>query len=87
MLTISQPALSAHCKFAVEIKLFQHLKKSGEVGIGPDDLTEKTGVDSILLQRIMRHLIAMKMVSFSNNRFFGTNLSHELAANNYQKNV
>ena len=87
MLTISQPALSAHCKFAVEVKLFQHLKNSGEAGISPHDLAEKTGVDPILLQRVMRHLIAMKMVSFSNGKFFGTHLSHGLAADNYQKSI
>jgi hypothetical protein len=35
----------------------------------------------------MRHLIAMKIVSFSNGKFFGTSLSHGLAADNYQKSI
>jgi hypothetical protein len=79
--------LSAHCKFAVEVKLFQHLRDAGEAGIRPDDLAKKTGVDLVLLQRIMRHLVAMKMASFSNGRFLGTNLSNGLAAENYQKSI
>jgi hypothetical protein len=82
-----KPALSAHCKFAVQVKLFQHLRDVGDAGVSPDDLAQRTSVDSILLQRIMRHLIAMKIVSFSSGRFFETPLSHELAAENYQKSI
>jgi hypothetical protein len=84
---ISQPAMSAHCKFAVQVKLFQYLRDAGEAGVNPNDLAQKTGVDSVLLQRIMRHLIAMKIVSFSNGKFLGTCLSDGLAANNYQKSI
>jgi hypothetical protein len=79
--------LSAHCKIAVDVKLFQHLKDAGEAGISTADLAQKTGVESTLLQRIMRHLTAMKIVSFSNGRFLGTELSHGLAAENYQKSI
>lgn len=86
-LTVFQPALSAHCKFAVQVKLFQHLRDAGEVGVSPDDLAQKTSVDMVLLQRIMRHLIAMKIVSFSNGKFLGTTLSNGLAADNYQKSI
>lgn len=35
----------------------------------------------------MRHLIAMKIVTFSNGNFFGTALSNGLAAENYQKSI
>ncbi|CAG5184116.1 uncharacterized protein ALTATR162_LOCUS10918 [Alternaria atra] len=83
----AEPAMSAHCKFAVQVKLFQHLRDAGEAGVNPDDLAQKTGVDSVLLQRIMRHLVAMKIVFFSNGKFLGTRLSHGLAANNYQKSI
>jgi hypothetical protein len=79
--------LSAHCKLAVKVKLFQHLQDAGDAGISPGDLAQKTGVDVVLLQRIMRHLIAMKVVSFSNGMFFGTALSNGLAAENYQKSI
>ncbi|KAL1792466.1 hypothetical protein ACET3X_008973 [Alternaria dauci] len=83
----AEPALSAHCKIAVEVKLFQHLKVAGEAGLSTDDLAQRTGVEPALLQRIMRHLIAMKVVSFFNGRFLGSNLSHGLAAENYQKSI
>ncbi|EOA82933.1 hypothetical protein ACJQWK_04685 [Exserohilum turcicum] len=83
----AEPALSAHCKLAVEVKLFQHLKDAGETGVDPDDLASKTGVDAALLQRIMRHLIAMKIVSFSNGKYLGTRLSHGLASANYHKSI
>ncbi|KAF2134805.1 putative hydroxyindole O-methyltransferase, partial [Dothidotthia symphoricarpi CBS 119687] len=83
----AEPALSAHCKLAVEVKLFQHLKDAGESGITSEDLAQKTGVDVLLLRRIMRHLTAMKLVYFSNSKFHGTPLSHGLAADNYQKSI
>ncbi|CAN9409573.1 unnamed protein product [Alternaria alternata] len=74
-------------EIAVEVKLFQHLKDAGEAGLSADDLARKTGVESTLLRRIMRHLIAMKVVAFSNDRFLGSNLSDGLAAENYQKSI
>lgn len=46
-----------------------------------------TGVNVILLQRIMRHLRAMKVTTFSNGKFFSTRLSDGLAAENYQKSI
>lgn len=87
ILTLSQPALSAHCKFAVDVQLFQHLRDAGADGIGLEDLAQKTAVDPMLLQRILRHLIAMKMLSFSHGRYHGTPLSDGLAAQNYQKSL
>lgn len=69
------------------MNLFQHLRDAGDNGLSPDDLAQKTGVDVVLLERIMRHLIAMKIVSFSNGMFHGTALSRGLAADNYQKSI
>ncbi|KAF2852736.1 putative hydroxyindole O-methyltransferase [Plenodomus tracheiphilus IPT5] len=83
----AEPALSAHCKFAVQVKLFQNLGDGSKAGLSPTDLADRTGVDVILLQRIMRHLISMKIVTFSEGKFFGTTLSHSLAADNYQKSI
>jgi len=84
---VRKPALSAHCKFAVKVKLFQHLRDAGEQGLRPEDLAQKTGVDVVLLGRIMRHLIAMKIVTFNNGTFLRTTLSDALAAENYQKSI
>lgn len=82
-----KPALSAHCKFAVQVNLFQCLRDAGETGLNPEELAQKTGVDLVLLQRIMRHLIAMKIVFFSDGKFKRTALSDGLAADNYQKSI
>jgi hypothetical protein len=79
--------LSAHCKFAVQVKLFQYLRDAGEQGRTPDELAQKTGVDVILLGRIMRHLIAMKIVTFHDGKFLRSALSDGLAADNYQKSI
>jgi hypothetical protein len=50
-------------------------------------LAQKTGVDEVLLKRICRHLIAMKVVSFSHDKFLATPLSDALAADEYQKSI
>jgi hypothetical protein len=67
--------------------LFQYLRDAGKLGLGADELAQKTGVDVVLLQRIMRHLIAMKLVTFSDGKFLNTVLSDGLAADNYQKSI
>ncbi|EMD60793.1 hypothetical protein COCSADRAFT_344834 [Bipolaris sorokiniana ND90Pr] len=83
----SEPALSAHCKLAVQLGLFQYLKDAGETGSSIDNLTQKTGVDTSLLQRIPHHLVSMKLLTFSNEKFLGTPLSDGLAAENFQKSI
>jgi hypothetical protein len=55
--------------------------------MSPDALSQKTGVDVTLLQRVLRHLIAMKLVTFSDGKFRGTPLSDGLAAENYQQSI
>ncbi|EUC36989.1 hypothetical protein COCCADRAFT_1953 [Bipolaris zeicola 26-R-13] len=83
----AEPALSAHCKLAVQVGLFQHLKDVGKPGSSLYDLTQKTGVDTPLLQRILRHLVAMKLLTYSNGKFKGTPPSDGLAAENFQKSI
>jgi hypothetical protein len=82
-----QPSLSANIKVAVEVKLFQHLRDVRDEGIRAEDLAQKTGVDVVLLQRMMHHFIAMKVVSSSNGKFRSTFLSDGLAADNYQRSI
>lgn len=72
---------------AAEVRLFQYLKDAGETGSSLEDLAQKTGVDPLLLQRILRHLVAMKLLTFSNGKFRGTPLSDGLAAENFQKSI
>lgn len=71
----------------MDVKLFQHLKNAGDTGIGPDVLSEKTGIDILLLQRLMRHLVAMYLVTYDNGAFHATILSNSLAEQKYQDSI
>jgi hypothetical protein len=82
-----QPARSAHCRLAVDRKIFQHLRDAGAAGIDADALASKTGVDVVLLQRVMRHLVAMHMASYAAGRFHASALSNGLAEDNYQDSI
>ncbi|EUC50285.1 hypothetical protein COCMIDRAFT_32379 [Bipolaris oryzae ATCC 44560] len=84
---ILQPAPSAHCRLAAQVGLFQHLKYAGETGSSLEDLAQDTRVDALLLQGILRHLVAMKLFTYSNGKFQGTPLSNGLAAENCQKSI
>jgi hypothetical protein len=63
------------------------LRDAGDAGVDPDELAQKTGVDVVLLHRLMRHLAAMKVVFFSGGNYRGTTLSNGLAAERYQKSI
>ncbi|KAJ5571123.1 hypothetical protein N7535_004783 [Penicillium sp. DV-2018c] len=83
----AEPAQSAIIRMAVDIKLFQCLKEAGEAGLTPSALSEKVGVDNSLLQRLVRHLVAMNVVSFKDGAFRASELSNGLAAENYQHSI
>lgn len=72
---------------AVDVRLFQHLQESGPNGLTPSDLSEKTGIDVSLLQRLTRHLVAMNLVTFHNGVFLATKLSNGLADEKYQHSI
>jgi hypothetical protein len=79
--------MSANIKIAVDVKLFQLLKDAGEAGLSETALSEKTGIEADLLQRLARHLVAMNVLTFYNGTFHGTKLSDALAAENYQESI
>ncbi|KAK8070078.1 hypothetical protein PG994_006694 [Apiospora phragmitis] len=83
----SEPAKSAHIRLAVDVELFQHLRDAGAAGLSPAALASKTGLDAPLLQRILRHLAATKVVAFRAGRWCGTPLSDGLAEQRYQHSV
>ncbi|KAL4946432.1 hypothetical protein BDV06DRAFT_122027 [Aspergillus oleicola] len=83
----AEPAQSAIIRMAVDTQLFQHLKAAGDNGLTPDALSQKTGIDVLLLQRLARHLVAMNILSFSNGAFHPTRLSNGLAEENYQHSI
>jgi hypothetical protein len=63
------------------------LRDVRDEGICAEDLAQKTGVDVVLLQRMMHYFIAIKVVSSSNSRFRSIFLSDRLAADNYQRSI
>ncbi|KAL6702647.1 hypothetical protein ACN47E_001270 [Coniothyrium glycines] len=83
----AEPALSAHCKLAVQVKLFQYLQDAGDAGLSSKELATMTSVNTILLERVLRHLISMKVLTCSASKFHGTALSNGLAAENYQRSI
>jgi hypothetical protein len=84
---LRQPAQSAIIRIAVDVKFFQHLKDAGDAGLTLSAFSQRTGVDSTLLQLLTRHLVAMNLVSFHNGAFYATKLTNGLAAENYQHSI
>ncbi|KAK6821904.1 hypothetical protein PG987_014729 [Apiospora arundinis] len=83
----SEPAKSAHIRLAVDVQLFQHLRDAGACGLSPEDLATKTGLDVLLLQRVLRHLTSTKVVVFKDGKWHGTPLSDGLAEQKYQHSI
>lgn len=63
------------------------MKDAGHAGLTPSSLAEKSAVTVPLLERIVRHLIAMKLLSFHDGKIYGSRLSDGLAAENYQQSI
>ncbi|KAF7371025.1 putative O-methyltransferase [Mycena sanguinolenta] len=61
-MAFAEPARTAHCRIAVELKLFEYLKESGPEGISSQDLATRAGAHEVLISRIMKHLAAMKII-------------------------
>jgi hypothetical protein len=63
------------------------LQEAGEQGLSPSALSEKTGINVVLLERLIRHLVAMNLITFHNGVFLATTLSNQLAADKYQDSI
>lgn len=68
----------------MDLKIFPHLKESGERGLTYEELATKTKCDTDLLQRLMRHLVATNLLLYINGRLYGTALSNSLAEKKFQ---
>ncbi|OBT96238.1 hypothetical protein VE01_05748 [Pseudogymnoascus verrucosus] len=79
--------MSANIRIAVDVKLFQHLKEAGGAGLSASALSEKTGVDVALLERLTRHLVAMYLITYHDGAFHATTLSNGHAEENYQHSI
>ncbi|KAK7748142.1 hypothetical protein SLS53_001396 [Cytospora paraplurivora] len=85
-----EPAQSAINRMAVDLKLFQHLRDAvgqGETGLTIDELASKTGAEPALLTRLLRHLVAMKLLYFADRKVHATALTNGLAEDDFQKTI
>lgn len=69
------------------MNLFQYLKDAQEEGLDAEALASKTGMDVILFSRLVRHLVAMNLITLENGVYRGTTLSNGLAGENYQQSI
>jgi hypothetical protein len=79
--------MSANIRIAVDVKLFQHLREAGDAGLSASGLSGKTGIDVVLLQRLLRHLVAMYLITYHCGAFHATKVSNSLAEENYQHSI
>ncbi|KAI1466310.1 putative O-methyltransferase [Daldinia caldariorum] len=84
----AEPAKAANCRTAIDLKIFDHLKESGEAGITAKELALKTSADENLILRIMRHLAAMNVINEkSENTYSNTTLSDALSEPRYRDGI
>ncbi|KAJ1329744.1 demethylsterigmatocystin 6-O-methyltransferase [Microdochium nivale] len=83
----AEPAMSAQIKLAVDLNVFEYIRDAGVEGLSPEVLSEKAGIQESLLMRLMRHLIAMHVLLFSNGRLMATPLSNSLATEDLGRSI
>ncbi|KAI9654484.1 MAG: hypothetical protein M1821_006574 [Bathelium mastoideum] len=84
----AEPARAAHCRIAVELKIFEHLKASGESGISAKALASKVGADEVLISRVMKHLAATHTVKeHGSGSFIATSLSNALTEPKFRDGI
>ncbi|KAI1453937.1 putative O-methyltransferase [Annulohypoxylon moriforme] len=84
----AEPAKAAHCRIAVELKIFELLKESGAQGISAKDLATKTGADEVLIGRTLKHLAAMNVVAESGaDKYVATRLSDAFTEPRYRDGI
>lgn len=79
--------MSAHIRLAVDLNVFGLLQDAGPNGLDADALASKIGVQPSLFKRLMRHLVAMHVLSFSNGKLVATTLSNGLASQDYRRSI
>ncbi|KAJ6001354.1 hypothetical protein N7522_006581 [Penicillium canescens] len=83
----AEPAQSATIRLAVDTNLFQHLRDAGAAGLDASTLSQKTGIETSLLQRLTRHLVATNLLTYHENAFHATELSNGLSEERYQHSI
>ncbi|KAI1633661.1 putative O-methyltransferase [Biscogniauxia mediterranea] len=83
----AEPARSAHCRIAVELKLFEILKDNDQ-GLSAKELAAKANANDVLIARILKHLVAMNIVGESGvDKFVATPLSNALTESKYRDGI
>ncbi|KAI1330330.1 putative O-methyltransferase [Xylariaceae sp. FL0255] len=84
----AEPARAAHCRIAVELKLFEHLRDGGANGVNSKDLAAKANADTVLISRTMKHLAAMNVVGEKGaDTYVATSLSNSLTEPKYRDGI
>ncbi|KAI8956424.1 putative O-methyltransferase [Daldinia sp. FL1419] len=84
----AEPARAANCRTAVDLKIFDHLKESGEAGATAKELAVKCGANEVLISRTMRHLAAMNVINEkSEDTYSATPLAEALSESRYRDGI
>ncbi|KAI1440479.1 putative O-methyltransferase [Annulohypoxylon stygium] len=84
----AEPARAAHCRIAIDLGIFDHLKESGQAGITAKDLAIKTGADEVLIKRTMKHLAATNVVAEAgDDKYTATRLSDAFTEPRYRDGI
>ncbi|KAK6223418.1 hypothetical protein LQW54_000536 [Pestalotiopsis sp. IQ-011] len=82
----AEPARAAHCRTAVELRLFEILK-NGPQGLSAEHIAEKASANPILVSRMLKHLAAMHVIGKNEKRFTSTPLSTALTEPIYRNGI
>ena len=73
---------------AVRLQLFQQLRDASTAGVSSQTLAERASIDHNEVARLLRHLLATKVISSSSTgNFCATSLSNELAEPHFQDSI
>lgn len=82
----AEPARAAHCRAAVELKLFEILK-NGPQGLSAEHVAEKASASPVLVSRMLKHLAAMHVIRKNEKGFTSTPLSTALTEPKYRDGI
>lgn len=83
----AEPARAAHCRTAVDLKLFEFLESSGPAGITEAELATKVGADPVLISRMLKHLAAMNVIKEHGDGYISSPLSKALTEPKYRDGI
>ncbi|KAI4595374.1 hypothetical protein KJ359_007049 [Pestalotiopsis sp. 9143b] len=82
----AEPARAAHCRIAVELKLFEILE-NGHQGLSAEHVAEEASTNPVLVSRMLKHLAAMHVIGENEKEFTSTPLSTTLTEPKYRDGI